>query len=144
IRDRGSAVGWAPGWRGRMLGAFFLPRGALLLLRASVVTHFRHSSNENPEGTPAFQAVSAGLFRDHSPRCGAGRLLRRRDHECHPGVPSVGPILVGEFPVAFDIEITCISVVRGMMNPSCGPTPTTRDWKQPTRSPEPLSHPTSW
>ena len=29
----------------------------------------------------------------------------------------------------------------GKMNPTCGPTPTTCDWKQPTRSPEPLSHP---
>src|SRR5262249_15389818 len=46
------------------------------------------------------------LFRDHSPRRGARRLLRRGDHECDPTVPAGGPVLVGEFPVAFEIEIT--------------------------------------
>jgi hypothetical protein len=46
-----------------------------------------------------------GLFRDHSSRRGAWGLFRRRDYECDPGVPSVGPVLVGEFPVAFEIEV---------------------------------------
>src|SRR5262245_21748099 len=45
-------------------------------------------------------------FVNHPSRCGARRLFRWRDHERDPGVPSVGPVLVGEFPVAFDIEIT--------------------------------------
>src|SRR5215831_9835095 len=43
---------------------------------------------------------------NHSPRRGARRLFRWRDHECDPGVPAVGPVLVGEFPVAFEIEVT--------------------------------------
>src|SRR5262249_31028325 len=46
------------------------------------------------------------LFRDHSSRRGARRLFRGRDHECDPGVPAVGPVLVGECPVALQIEIT--------------------------------------
>src|SRR5262249_15444131 len=46
------------------------------------------------------------LLRDHSSRRGARRLLCRRDHECDPGIPAVGPVLVGKFPVAFEIEIT--------------------------------------
>src|SRR5262249_42009931 len=46
------------------------------------------------------------LSRGHASRCRWGRrLFRWRDHECHPGVPSVGPVLVGEFPVAFEIEV---------------------------------------
>src|SRR5262249_61272595 len=47
----------------------------------------------------------AWLFRDHSSRRGARRLFRRRDHEGDPGVPAVGPVLRGEFLVAFDIEV---------------------------------------
>src|SRR5262249_875628 len=57
---------------------------------------------------PAFTqkiAVAQTLFRDYSSRRGARRLFRRRDHERHPGVPAVGPIVMGEFPVAFEIEI---------------------------------------
>src|SRR5215471_20996459 len=46
-----------------------------------------------------FQAGYAWLFRDHSSRRRARRLFRRRDHERHPSVPAVGPVLVGEFPV---------------------------------------------
>src|SRR5262245_45742449 len=49
---------------------------------------------------------AAWLSRDHSSRRGARRLFRWRDYECDPGVPSVGPVLVGEFPVAFEIEVT--------------------------------------
>src|SRR6516162_316604 len=47
-----------------------------------------------------------GLFRDHSSWRTARRLLRRRDHECDPGVPAVRSVLVREFPVASEIEIT--------------------------------------
>src|SRR5262245_32651580 len=50
--------------------------------------------------------ADAWLFRDHSSRRGARRLFRRRDHEGHPGVPAIGPILRGEFLVTFDIEVT--------------------------------------
>src|SRR5690349_3961907 len=39
-------------------------------------------------------------------RRGARRLFRRRDCECDPGVPAIGPILRGEFLVAFEIEVT--------------------------------------
>src|SRR5262249_6278236 len=46
-----------------------------------------------------------GLFRDHSSRRSARRLFRWRDDEGHPGVPAVGPVVVGEFPVAFEIEV---------------------------------------
>src|SRR5262249_21152756 len=52
------------------------------------------------------QEADAWLFRDHSSRRGARRLLRRRDHKCDPGIPAVGPILRGEFLVAFDVEVT--------------------------------------
>src|SRR5712691_9701084 len=45
------------------------------------------------------------LFRDHSFRRGARRLFGRRDHECDPGIPAVGPVLVGEFPIALEIEV---------------------------------------
>src|SRR6516165_3423575 len=45
------------------------------------------------------------LSADHASRRGTRRLFRRRDHECDPGVPAIGPVLVGEFPVAFEIEI---------------------------------------
>src|SRR5215831_13521867 len=48
----------------------------------------------------------AWLFRDDSSRRRARRLFRWREHEGDPGVPAVGPVLVGEFPVAFEIEIT--------------------------------------
>src|SRR5262249_47431265 len=47
----------------------------------------------------------ARLFRDHSSRRGARRLFRWRDHERDPGIPAIGPVLVGELPVAFEIEI---------------------------------------
>ena len=63
--------------------------------------------------TPDDQGVSrnqrpraSALFGDHFSRCGARRLFCRRDHERDPGIPSVGPVLVGEFPIAFEIEIT--------------------------------------
>src|SRR5215831_17859589 len=46
------------------------------------------------------------LFRNHAPRRSARRLFRRRDHECDPSIPAIGPVLIGEFPVAFEIEIT--------------------------------------
>ena len=52
------------------------------------------------------QRIGDWLFRDHSSWRGARRLFRRRDHERHPGVPAIGPVLVGEFPVGFEIEIT--------------------------------------
>src|SRR5262245_48838679 len=51
------------------------------------------------------QRIGDWLFRDHSSRRGARRLFRWRNYECDPGVPSVGPVLVGEFPVAFEIEV---------------------------------------
>jgi hypothetical protein len=53
-----------------------------------------------------FNARGRTLFGDHSSGRSARRLFCRRDHECDPGIPAVGPVLVGEFPVAFDIEIT--------------------------------------
>jgi hypothetical protein len=56
----------------------------------------RVSRNQRPRASALF---------DHSSRCGARRLFCPRDHERDPGVPSGGPVLVGEFPVAFDIEI---------------------------------------
>jgi hypothetical protein len=45
------------------------------------------------------------LLCDHPPRRGARRLLGRRDHECDPSIPAIGPVLVGELPVAFEVEI---------------------------------------
>src|SRR5215831_3290064 len=46
------------------------------------------------------------LFRDHASRCRWGRrLFRRGDHECDPGVPAVGPVLVRELPITFEVEI---------------------------------------
>src|SRR5262249_51192909 len=53
--------------------------------------------------SPACLVVN--LFREHSSRRGARRLFRRRDYECDPGVPSVRSVVVGEFPVAFEIEV---------------------------------------
>src|SRR5262249_19227352 len=57
--------------------------------------------------------ADAWLFRDHASRRGARRLFRRRDHECDPGVPAVGPVLAGELPVAFEIEITLRGAAQG-------------------------------
>src|SRR5262249_28349467 len=45
------------------------------------------------------------LLHDRSSRRGARRLFRRGDHKRNPGVPAVRPVLVGEFPVAFEIEV---------------------------------------
>src|SRR5262245_41779477 len=45
------------------------------------------------------------LLRHHSSRRGARRLFRRRENKCGPGIPAVGPILCGEFLVAFDVEV---------------------------------------
>src|SRR5262252_5659515 len=50
----------------------------------------------------------------HASRCRwARRLLRRRDIECDPAVPAGGPVLVAEFPVAFEIEITLKLIGQG-------------------------------
>ncbi len=48
--------------------------------------------------------VSGRLFHDHAPRCRRGRR-RRRDHECDPRIPAIGPVLRGKFLVAFEIEV---------------------------------------
>src|SRR5215471_14266178 len=57
---------------------------------------------------------SGGLLSvDHASRRCARRLFRWRDHECDPGVPAVGPVLVGEFPVAFEIEVTLHRAAQG-------------------------------
>ena len=48
--------------------------------------------------------VSGRLFRDHAPRWRRGRR-RRRDHECDPRIPAIGPVLRGKFLVAFEIEV---------------------------------------
>src|SRR5262245_43470069 len=58
-------------------------------------------------------AAAAPLFPDHSSRRGARRLFRRRDHECDPGVPAIGPVVVGKFPVAFEIEVALRRVAQG-------------------------------
>src|SRR5262249_16247478 len=58
---------------------------------------------------------------DHSPRRGARRLFRRRDHECDPGVPAVGSVLVGKFPVALEIEITLRLSGQGNDEPDLRP-----------------------
>jgi hypothetical protein len=36
------------------------------------------------------------LLHEHSPWRGACSLFRRRDHECDPGIPAVGPVVMGE------------------------------------------------
>src|SRR5689334_9192502 len=46
------------------------------------------------------------LFDNYSSRRRARRLFRRRDHECDPTIPPGGPVLVDEFPLAFEVEIT--------------------------------------
>jgi hypothetical protein len=53
------------------------------------------------------------LFREHSSRRGARRLFRRRDHECDPGIPAVGPVPAGKFPVGFEIEVTLSRGAQG-------------------------------
>src|SRR5215472_3601699 len=45
------------------------------------------------------------LSRHRASRRRARRLFRRRDHEGDPGIPAIRPVLVGEFPVAFEIEV---------------------------------------
>src|SRR5262249_22236732 len=52
-----------------------------------------------------FNARGWTLLGDHSSQRRARRLLRRRDHECDPRVPAVGPVLVRELPVAPEIEV---------------------------------------
>ena len=66
-------------------------------------------------------AAQGLLLREHSPRRGAGRLFRRRDHERDPAVPAGGPVLVGEFPVAFEIEITLRLAGQGNDQPDLRP-----------------------
>src|SRR5262245_15710050 len=63
----------------------------------------------------------ARLFRDHSSHRSARRLFRWRDHECDPSIPSVGPVLVGEFPIAFEIEITLNLSGQGNDEPDLRP-----------------------
>src|SRR5262245_25177029 len=76
----------------------------------STHTRGRGQSDGEPLDVPAQCAAharsDAWLFRDHSSRRGARHLFRWRDHECDPGVPAVGPVVVGKFPVAFEIEIS--------------------------------------
>src|SRR5260221_14154025 len=50
-------------------------------------------------------------------RRGARRLFRRRDHECDPGVPAVGPVLARQFPVAFEIEVALGRGAQGNNEP---------------------------
>src|SRR5262249_41152516 len=69
----------------------------------------KNAGEWTPERNSFPSSIAAGLrggYFVNSSRRGARRLLCRRDHECDPGVPAVGPVLVGEFPVAFEIEIT--------------------------------------
>src|SRR5262245_59841502 len=54
-------------------------------------------------GAPTFTARA--LLRNHPSRRGARRLFCRRDHERDPAVPAGGPVLIAEFPVAFEIEV---------------------------------------
>src|SRR5262249_13537671 len=76
----------------------------LMLLRDPLKSFF-NSIDPYRSSTPTDQSQPR-LLRDHASRCRWGRrLFGRRDHECDPGVPSVGPVLVGEFPVAFEIEV---------------------------------------
>ena len=77
-------------------------------------------------------------------RAVGGALTRcRRNDEGQPDVPTLRARLRAELLVALDIEIALL-VADGKMYPSCGPTLNTRERKQPTRSPEPLSQPISW
>jgi len=50
-----------------------------------------------------------------------------------------GPVFGGELPVALQIEVA-LHVADRKMKPICRPVAATCDWKQPTRSPEVLSH----
>src|SRR5262249_54221803 len=62
------------------------------------------------------QRIGDWLFRDHSSRRGARRLFRWRDHERYPGVPAVRPVVVGKFPVAFEIEVALRRGAQGNNN----------------------------
>src|SRR5262245_14391013 len=57
------------------------------------------------------------LSRDHSSRRGTRRLFRWRDHKCHPGIPAVGAVLVGKFPVALEIEVPLCRGAQGNDEP---------------------------
>src|SRR5215471_20609579 len=80
------------------------------MIRSSGLEALNHHPADNLNIVGIHVASTAAkrhwLFRDHPPRRGARRLFRRRDHERDPGIPAIGPVLVGEFPVAFEIEIT--------------------------------------
>src|SRR5262249_15911300 len=86
-----------------LVGRSRMPRGAVKLHACLHPGRTALISDQKIDWSiPVFAiAVAQTLFREHSPRRGPRRLFRRRDHECHPGVPAVGPVVVGEFPVAF-------------------------------------------
>src|SRR5215831_3026639 len=80
------------------------------MIRSSGLEALNHDPADNLNTAGIHVASTAAkrhwLFRDHSTRRGARRLFRRRNHKCHPGVPAIWPVLVGELPIAFEIEIT--------------------------------------
>src|SRR5262249_12487757 len=79
------------------------------MIRSSGLEALNHDPADNLNTAGIHVASTAAkrhwLFRDHSSRRGARRLFRRRDHECDPGIPAIGPVLVGEFPIASEVEI---------------------------------------
>src|SRR5262249_51040910 len=70
------------------------------MIRSSGLEALNHHPADNLNTAGIRVASTAAkrfwLFREHSSRRSARRLFRRRDHERHPGVPAVGPVVVGE------------------------------------------------
>src|SRR5262249_50878368 len=72
-----------------------------------------HNANATSarKDSSASKSQDARLLHDARPRRLSGLLLRRRrDHECSPYVPAVGPVLTGEFPVALEVHVALIVV----------------------------------
>src|SRR6516165_4175052 len=95
------------------------------MIRSSGLEALNHDPANNLNTAGFHVASTAGkphwLFRDHPPPRGARRLFGRRDHERDPGIPAIGPVLVGEFPVAFEIEITLNLSGQGNDEPDLWP-----------------------
>ena len=72
-------------------------------VKAVVLSHLTWKADDD-YSTWADEVKKHRLLCDHASRRGARRLFRRRDHERHPGIPAVGPVVMGELliPAASD------------------------------------------
>src|SRR5262249_6310965 len=79
------------------------------------LTRMPATSASGPKSTDVCSHVLAGenLLHESRPfRLSLLLLLRRRDHECGPHVPAVGPVCRVEFPVALEVHVALIVIAE--------------------------------